>query len=168
LPQENLRDVGTLAHAAPERLQVPEQLTEPREMAAAAAGLPVAAPVERVDGEARLPQPLRDVAPAAGVVGPAVEDEDRRARRRAVQRFVMQRQSVRRDQGWHQAPPSRRRSRSSAACALRYRTSSRSPGKMRFKARTFSPAAAASHTVPTGFSGVPPDGPAMPVTARAQ
>src|SRR5438093_1534558 len=70
-----------------------------------------------------------------------------------------------RGEGGHQAGASSRRSRSSDACALRRRISSRSPGNTRRTARVSVWTRAASHTVPTGFSGVPPPGPAIPVTA---
>src|SRR5207244_1193432 len=52
--------------------------------------------------------------------------------------------------------------------AARRRISSRSPGNTRFTARVVVCTRAASHTVPTGFSGVPPPGPAIPVTAIVQ
>src|SRR5256886_14292174 len=49
---------------------------------------------------------------------------------------------------------SSRRSRPRPACAARRRTSSRSPGSTRVRARVVVCTRAASHTVPTGFSGV--------------
>src|SRR5436309_9204451 len=67
----------------------------------------------------------------------------------------------------HGAAAIRRRSKSRAACDARARISPRSPGKMRRNARTSAPYRAANHTVPTGFSAVPPVGPAIPVTANA-
>src|SRR5579863_960624 len=65
---------------------------------------------------------------------------------------------------------SRRMSRS-ACCTERLRTKSRSPSKsfssaMMSIARSWR-AAAQNHTVPTGFPGAPPSGPAMPLTASA-
>ncbi len=44
---------------------------------------------------------------------------------------------------------------------------SRAPGKLMRLLVTPSALATASQTVPTGLSGVPPSGPAMPVTATA-
>ncbi len=61
-----------------------------------------------------------------------------------------------------------RRSMSSAACEVSSLKRSREPGENFFCAHV--PAffeASAIHTVPTGFSGVPPVGPATPVTASA-
>src|SRR5439155_11795030 len=57
---------------------------------------------------------------------------------------------------------------SRASATVASRTASRSPGKRRETASTLpSRVAHASQTSPTGLSGVPPAGPAMPVTATA-
>src|SRR5690606_28871488 len=58
--------------------------------------------------------------------------------------------------------------RSSANATLWRRTASRSPAKRRLSAGAASPTAQPNQTSPTGFSGVPPLGPAMPLTATAQ
>ncbi len=61
-----------------------------------------------------------------------------------------------------------RRSMSSAACEVSSLNRSRDPGENLFIAHVSAPFdASAIHTVPTGFSGVPPVGPATPVTASA-
>ena len=55
-----------------------------------------------------------------------------------------------------------------AAHAARRRISVRSPSRCTVRVRVGSPAiATAMHTVPTGFSTLPPPGPAMPLTAMA-
>ena len=51
-----------------------------------------------------------------------------------------------------------------AAWAARRRTISRSPGNTSLTARSSVPRQTANQTVPTGFSSVPPPGPATPVT----
>src|SRR5262245_57073974 len=69
----------------------------------------------------------------------------------------------------HAGDDSARRSRSSAACEDCHFTASRPPGKRNRRTSMRGPSdpgtAAAMYTVPTGFAGVPPSGPAMPVTA---
>ena len=47
-------------------------------------------------------------------------------------------------------------------------TRARSPGKWKVAVAVPSGVAKAMQTVPTGFSGVPPEGPAMPDVATAQ
>src|SRR6185503_2740710 len=54
---------------------------------------------------------------------------------------------------------------SSAACDAWNFTCSRSPKKRNVRTRRSLSVTAATTTVPTGFSGVPPLGPAIPVTA---
>src|SRR5678816_4524021 len=56
---------------------------------------------------------------------------------------------------------------SSAICDARSFTQPRSPQSWWRLLRTPSAVAIAKHTSPTGFSGVPPSGPAMPVVATA-
>ena len=66
---------------------------------------------------------------------------------------------------------SRRRSMSSAVCDDCHLTASRPPGKRKRRTSMLAPparTAAAMNTVPTGLPGVPPSGPAMPVTASPQ
>ena len=58
-----------------------------------------------------------------------------------------------------------RRSISSTACAARCRTSARSPIRRVRRDSTVPSTSVAIHTVPTGFSSVPPPGPATPVIA---
>src|SRR5690606_26100510 len=60
---------------------------------------------------------------------------------------------------------SRRYRSQSAHCAARARTSDRVPKKIVCIVRTSPDIAVPKQTVPTGLSGVPPAGPAMPVTA---
>src|SRR5262249_26353909 len=58
----------------------------------------------------------------------------------------------------------RRRTRCSTATAARARTVSRSAGTLNCAASSPSGPAACRYTSPTGFSAVPPPGPAMPVS----
>src|SRR5213593_2324619 len=60
-----------------------------------------------------------------------------------------------------------RRTRWSAVTAARRRTELRSPGKTKSALRELSGPSACRKTRPTGFSSLPPPGPAMPVTATA-
>src|SRR5438105_8734116 len=62
---------------------------------------------------------------------------------------------------------SRRRTRWSAPTAARDRIATRSPGKLDSRPTPPSGPSAWRYTSPTGFSAVPPPGPAMPVTATA-
>src|SRR5256885_5928225 len=163
--EQDLAPLGAEPHGAAERLQVAEQLAEPRQVALSTAGAPVAALVEQIRGEPRVPQPFADLTPAARVVRPAVEQQQGGAWLRRLVRVGPQLRAVGRGEGRHQARARSRRSRSSAACAPRRRTSSRSTGNTRFTARVSVSTRAASHTLPPGFSGVAPPGPAIPVTA---
>src|SRR5262250_1384960 len=61
---------------------------------------------------------------------------------------------------------SRRRSMSSAVCDDCHLMATRSPSKRHRRTSTPSGVAQPMYTVPTGFSALPPSGPAMPVTAR--
>src|SRR5213596_293928 len=164
-PQQQLRPISAEPDGPPERLEIAEQLAEPRQVSAAPARAPVAALVEQVRCHPRVPQPLAHLAPAARVVRPIVQHQHGGARLGRLVRVVDELGAVGRGEGGHQAWASSRRSRSSDACALRRRISSRSPGNTRLTARVSVWTRAASHTVPTGFSGVPPPGPAIPVTA---
>src|SRR5256714_11942825 len=125
---------------------------------------------QKVGGEARLPelrpQPGPLLAQAFGSRMPIVKKEDSSAGTRRLVGVEHQRRPIGCVDAIHVVPAMRRRSKSSAACAERARISPRSPGKMRFTARVSDPRLAASHTVPTGLSAVPPLGPAIPVTAR--
>src|SRR5207244_8229696 len=60
----------------------------------------------------------------------------------------------------------RRRSRSSAIWVDCHFTADRSPANWNRRASTSPETATPMKTVPTGFPGVPPSGPAMPVMAR--
>src|SRR5579864_7816691 len=62
---------------------------------------------------------------------------------------------------------SRRRTRWSAPTTERARIEARSPGKLNSRPRPPSGPSACRYTRPTGFSGLPPSGPAMPVTETA-
>src|ERR1044072_5331964 len=66
-------------------------------------------------------------------------------------------------QPWLIIYSNRRRRRSSAACEERQRIRLRSPGTLRRRCSVFTSSASAMKTVPTGFSSVPPPGPAIPV-----
>src|SRR3972149_10667248 len=74
-------------------------------------------------------------------------------------------QQQRHEQARHQRS-SRRRSRSRADWLNCHLIASREPEKRKRLTSTPAGAAAAMNTVPTGLSGVPPSGPAIPVTAR--
>lgn len=60
----------------------------------------------------------------------------------------------------------RLRNISKAACEARHRINSRSPGKTKRLCSVCASSASAMKTKPTGFSSVPPSGPAIPVTAK--
>src|SRR5690606_22975118 len=67
---------------------------------------------------------------------------------------------------WRALPPASAISPRNACATVRRRTVSRSPRKRRVSTTHFPGSRAhAKHTVPTGFSGVPPPGPATPETA---
>src|SRR5262249_43168917 len=69
--------------------------------------------------------------------------------------------------GQHYPPSSARMTPSSATITDWRRMLSRSPENRRVSERTPPALAQAKHTVPTGFSGVPPVGPATPVMDTA-
>ena len=96
-------------------------------------------------------------------------DERRAGRRRQLERDEEAQRAVaaasRRGGGRSRRPSSARRSRCIASVVVRSRTAARSPGSRTVRSISGAPSAPATHTqtVPTGFSGVPPSGPAMPV-----
>src|SRR5438046_9060721 len=128
----------------------------------------VASEIQQVGRVPRGAQLLSRLAPAARVVEPAVQRQDGGARRGGLVGVVHQLGAVGRGERGRPGSAGGRRGRSSAACAARRRISSRSPGNTRRTARAAVWTRAANHTVPTGFSGVPPPGPAIPVTAMVQ
>src|SRR5215470_8461774 len=79
-----------------------------------------------------------------------------------------QRQSRRDDPRLHARAPSERRSMSSAAWVACHFTAARSPENWNRRAVASPSSRRPTKTVPTGLTGVPPSGPAMPVTASAQ
>src|SRR2546422_11016713 len=78
-----------------------------------------------------------ELAPTSPVIKPAVEHEHDGSRSGGLVRIVHELRAVGSGERGHQDAASRRRSRSSPACAARRRVSARSPGKTRFTARGF-------------------------------
>src|SRR5690606_2093086 len=116
----------------------------------------------------------RFVAPA--VLGEAVDEEDSGAWLRGLPAPIPEANAPDADEGALAplerpgAHPCSFRIRShaiiNAACAARSRTSPRSPVKRKSSASLPGSAANPIQTVPTGFRGDPPPGPAIPVTER--
>src|SRR5690606_25423370 len=169
----HIDETADLAHEA---IEVLEEHVEPADVSAPALGESVAALVVRIRRNAAGGHGLRGGLVAARMFSESVHDDERSPRLCHLECAIPQTHAAHALKRALAAPDTRRahapsslssmrRSSSSAATAERSRPSSRSPGTESRRASERVGVSAAMKTVPTGFSGVPPPGPATPLIA---